>query len=130
MRKLLGGGLRQGGILCSAALVGLDLYQEQFTNDHANAFKLANALNGIDGFHVDIDMAQTNLVFVDISKDCVDVNFLKEELYKKYNILIAGDKYGGMHPAIQNVRFVTHRGINDNDIDYVVENIKSIVSNF
>jgi threonine aldolase len=128
MRKLLGGGLRQSGVLCAAALVGLDLYQEQFTSDHSNAFKLANALNDIDGFHIDIDMVQTNLVFVDISKDCVDVNFLKEELYTKYNISIAGDKYGGMHPTIQNVRFVTHRGISNNDIDYFIENINKILS--
>lgn len=127
MRKLLGGGLRQSGILCSAALVGLDLYQEQFVRDHSNALKLAMALNNIDGFDIDIGMVQTNLLFADISKDCVDVNFLKEELYKKYNILIADDKYGGKHPTIQNVRFVTHHGICDNDIEYVVEKIKRIL---
>ena len=127
MRKLLGGGLRQSGVLCSAALVGLDLYEDQFSNDHVNAYKLAIGLNSIDGIDVDMDMVQTNLVFANISKDCIDTDFLKDKLLDECNILIAGDKYNGKHPTTQNVRFVTHRGIRNEDIDAVVDKIKSLV---
>ena len=116
MRKLLGGGKRQSGILCSAALVGLDMYRYQSSEDHKNANKLAELLNDIDGFNVDMGRVETNLVFVDILKSCADVSVLQNELREKYGILIADDKYGGNHPTIQNVRFVTHRDISSHDV--------------
>ena len=128
MRKLLGGGMRQSGILCSAALVGLDMYRDQFSEDHKNANMLAESLNAIDGFNVDMERVETNLVFVDILKTCADVEILQKELSEKYGILIAGDKYGGNHPSIQNVRFVTHRDISSHDVSDLVHKIKEFLS--
>ena len=51
LRKLLGGGMRQSGILCAGALVGLADYKETFTKDHTHAKRLAEALNELSGFH-------------------------------------------------------------------------------
>ena len=120
--------MRQSGILCSAALVGLDMYRDQFSEDHKNANKLAELLNDIDGFNVDMGRVETNLVFVDILKSCADVSVLQNELREKYGILIAGDKYGGNHPSIQNVRFVTHRDISSHDVLDLVNKIKDFLS--
>eukprot|EP00944_MAST-04C_sp_MAST-4C-sp1_P007872 g7872.t1 len=128
MRKLLGGGMRQSGILCSAALVGLDMYRDQFSEDHKNANKLAELLNDIDGFNVDMARVETNLVFVDILNTCADVSVLQNELREKHGILIADDKYGGNHPTIQNVRFVTHRDISSHDVSDLVHKIKDFLS--
>ena len=120
--------MRQSGILCSAALVGLDMYRDQFSEDHKNANMLAESLNAIDGFNVDMERVETNLVFVDILKTCADVEILQKELSEKYGILIAGDKYGGNHPSIQNVRFVTHRDISSHDVSDLAHKIKEFLS--
>ena len=71
---------------------------------------------------------ETNLVFVDILNTCADVSVLQNELREKHGILIADDKYGGNHPTIQNVRFVTHRDISSHDVLDLVTKIKEFLS--
>ena len=121
-RKLLGGGMRQSGVLCAAAMVGLDGYHEAFLKDHKNAKRLCAALNSIDGFAVEEDLVQSNLVFCDIEKSLVDTDRLKSDL-EEDGIILPGDKYGGKHPTLQNIRFVLHRDLSTEDVDYAVEKI-------
>jgi threonine aldolase len=97
LRKLLGGGMRQSGVLCAA-------------------------LNSIDGFAVEEDLVQSNLVFCDIEKSLVDTDRLKSDL-EEDGIILPGDKYGGKHPTLQNIRFVLHRDLSTEDVDYAVEKI-------
>jgi threonine aldolase len=122
LRKLLGGGMRQSGVLCAAAMVGLDGYHEAFLKDHKNAKRLCAALNSIDGFAVEEDLVQSNLVFCDIEKSLVDTDRLKSDL-EEDGIILPGDKYGGKHPTLQNIRFVLHRDLSTEDVDYAVEKI-------
>ncbi len=60
-RKLVGGGMRQAGILAAAALYALDNHIERLADDHANARKLADGLRQISG--VRVDAPDTNLVY-------------------------------------------------------------------
>jgi threonine aldolase len=67
LRKRLGGGLRQAGILAAAGLYALDHHIERLAEDHHNARKLAELLGGIPGFSCDPRLVDTNLLFVDVS---------------------------------------------------------------
>jgi len=65
IRKMLGGGLRQGGVMAAAAIHALDHHVERLAEDHANARRLAEGLQGLPG--VTVEMPQTNIVFVDVA---------------------------------------------------------------
>ena len=64
VRKMLGGGMRQSGVLAAAALHALDHHIERLADDHALAKRLAHGLQGIEGLVV--EAPQTNIVFVDL----------------------------------------------------------------
>jgi len=63
-RKLLGGALRQSGLLAAAAIHALDHHVHRLTEDHANARRLADGLAGLEG--VSVEPPQTNMVWVDL----------------------------------------------------------------
>lgn len=65
VRKMLGGGLRQSGVLAAAALHALDHHVERLSDDHRHAQLLAQGLMGLEGVHV--TPPQTNIVFVDLA---------------------------------------------------------------
>src|SRR5829696_367643 len=62
MRKMLGGGMRQAGVIAAAGLVALDTMVDRLADDHANARLLAEALSGIQGLTIDPTRVQTNIV--------------------------------------------------------------------
>ena len=114
IRKLVGGGLWQAGIIASAGIYALDNNIERFEIDHKNALLLAKKLKAIPSIFVDLDGVDTNMVFITIPKE------VKESL-KKYcfdhSILISADS--------QRIRLVTHLDINNKKIDFFVNKIKS-----
>ncbi|MDE2564458.1 MAG: low-specificity L-threonine aldolase [Burkholderiales bacterium] len=67
VRKMLGGGLRQAGVLAAAALHALDHHVDRLADDHAHARALAEGLQGLPG--VAVLTPQTNIVFVDLAPD-------------------------------------------------------------
>jgi threonine aldolase len=68
MRKQVGGGMRQAGILAAAAIVALDEMVERLAEDHGHARRLASALAAIDGIALDPTTVQTNIVYFDVVK--------------------------------------------------------------
>ena len=66
IRKLLGGALRQAGIVAAAADYALDHNIERLADDHANARQLATMIAKIRGLRIDVDAVETNLVFFDV----------------------------------------------------------------
>ena len=102
-RKMLGGGLRQSGILAAAGLYALDNNIERMADDHRRARRLAEGLAGFPLLKV--APAETNMVFVDIDKRIADrfTSFLQDR-----GIGIAG-RYGQ--------RWVTHLDIDDDAVD-------------
>lgn len=64
-RKMFGGGMRQAGIIAAGGLYALENHLVRLAEDHARARRLAEAVNAMDGFTVDLDSVQTNMVYVD-----------------------------------------------------------------
>ena len=109
-RKMVGGGMRQVGVIAAAGIVALDNMVERLNDDHANARRLAQGLVQIPGIDIDPDALPTNLVFFTITDG--DPSLIQQEINKH------GVK-GGM--PTPNWRFVTHYGIDSDDIDYAIE---------
>ena len=118
-RKLLGGGMRQAGILAAAGIIALDEMTLRLQEDHENAKNLAEGLAEIPGIHLDVEGVQTNIIMVDVSGMGINGNQLADSL-KKYNILINGSKDG-------NIRLVTHAYINKHGIDKVLKSFKNLI---
>lgn len=112
-RKMLGGGMRQAGIVAAGGIFALERHVDRLADDHANAAKLAGGLSEIDAISVDYTASQTNMVFASMPADVVDrlVDYLAER-----DILILGGKMLG-GPTI---RIVTHLDVTSEDIDTLV----------
>jgi threonine aldolase len=68
LRKRLGGGMRQAGVLAAAGLYALEHHRERLVEDHANARTLAEGLATLDGLRVDLASVETNLVFAEVTR--------------------------------------------------------------
>ena len=116
-RKMVGGSMRQAGVLAAAGVVALDSMVDRLAEDHANARKLAEGLAEIDGIDIDPDALPTNLVFFEIERD--DWPDLHRQLVAR------GVKGGG---GGKRWRYVTHYGITEDDIDYTLETVRDVFS--
>src|SRR5438128_4526843 len=65
-RKMLGGGMRQAGVLAAAGLCSLNEMVARLAEDHANARRLVLGLDGAPGLHIDLERVETNMVFADL----------------------------------------------------------------
>lgn len=110
VRKMLGGGVRQGGVLAAAGLVALDRIDELAT-DHANAVTLAEGLAGL-GWQV--SRPQTNIVLAGVP----DVE-LALTMLRHAGVLAV--------PMSGQVRFITHRDVNAGDIAEALRRIKEAI---
>jgi threonine aldolase len=109
-RKVLGGGLRQSGILAAAALHALEHHVDRLVDDHALAQRLAQGLLGIEGLSV--RSVQTNIVFVDVA-DGRGPALLSD--LKAHGVLATG---------LIGLRFVTHLGVDAEGIDHALACIR------
>lgn len=117
-RKVLGGGMRQAGILAAAGLFALDNHINRLEQDHANSALLAKGLSEIDELVVSYPANQTNMVFVDIPTAHISTI---ESYLRDQNILIIG--------GTKTIRLVTHMDVDTNDIHRVIETVKTFFSN-
>jgi len=116
-RKVLGGGMRQAGILAAAAKIALTNNVSKLKQDHHNAVYLAKALNNIEGLSVNEELVQTNMIFVKID-DTINIEVVASQLKLK-NILITPSHY---------LRLVTHLDISKQDIDLFVDIFSRLIS--
>jgi len=100
IRKALGGGMRQAGILAAAGLIALEQGPQKLAQDHANAKFLAEGLSRIPGITIDPAKVQTNILICDISGTGMSSGELSQKLGAR-NVLA-----NGVGP--QFIRFVTH----------------------
>lgn len=82
-RKLLGGGMRQIGILAAAGIVSLTEMVDRLPEDHANARDFAQGLAVMDGILIDVDRIKTNLVFFSVQKSGLTASALAGKLDKE-----------------------------------------------
>ena len=117
-RKMVGGSMRQVGVIAAAGLVALDSMVERLAEDHSNARKLANGLAEIPGISIEPDSLPTNLVFFDVERED------RDELH--HQLVERGVKGGG---GQKRWRYVTHYGIAESDIDYTLETVRDVFAN-
>lgn len=118
-RKVLGGGMRQAGILAAAAKIALTQNVEKLKQDHANALYLAQSLADIEGVKVNTDHVQTNMAFFKLDKPDA-INKIAQTLKEK-NILISPGN---------PVRLVTHLDITKQDIDIFITELKALLEKY
>ncbi|MBA2080761.1 low-specificity L-threonine aldolase [Aeromonas veronii] len=109
LRKMLGGGMRQAGILAQAGLFALEQHVTRLADDHRRAKRLAEGLAALPGIEIDLSLVQSNMVFLRLheGESAPLLAFMKER-----GILFSG--YG-------ELRLVTHLQINDDDIEEVID---------
>jgi threonine aldolase len=113
-RKLLGGGMRQAGILAAAGLVALEEMVDRLADDHGHASLLGQGLNSIDGVQVDVDRVRTNIVFFTLDARLPpDADALVARLADRHGIRVCADG-----PRL--LRAVTHHGIEKEHADRFV----------
>jgi threonine aldolase len=116
LRKMVGGGMRQAGILAAAGKMALTENVAQLKTDHKNAKDLAIGLSELPGFSVNPDFVQTNIVFAKLDAS-IDINRIALELAEQ-----------GITMTPSNpVRFVTHRDINADDIERFLNELKKLL---
>ncbi|MCW3997397.1 MAG: aminotransferase class I/II-fold pyridoxal phosphate-dependent enzyme [Candidatus Bathyarchaeota archaeon] len=118
LRKVLGGGMRQAGIIAAPGIVALEKMIKRLKEDHENAAHLAKELSKIKGVTIDLNRVQTNIVNFEISNLGIsDKKFIKK--LKEKNIL-------ALTLDNNKVRMVTHRGIKKENIDKTINIIGNI----
>jgi threonine aldolase len=116
VRKMLGGGMRQAGVLAAAGIVALEEMPARLREDHANARLLAEALSENPRFSVDLDSVQTNIVMAEISTGSAAEAV---ETLRSKGILAVSTG-----PA--QIRFVTHKDVGRQDVERAVQAIREI----
>jgi threonine aldolase len=118
-RKMVGGGMRQAGVLAAAGIVALDSMIERLAEDHSNGRKLAQGLAKVPGISIEPDKLTTNLIRFEVTAKNRDV--LAKKLLERG--VKGGSPYGGW-------RFVTHYGVTSDDIDYVLEVVEGVFKEY
>ena len=118
-RKVIGGGMRQAGVLAAAGIVALNEMVDRLADDHANAKKLAIGLADMPGISINPDHIQTNIIFFEIVRE----DITPEEFVQKINA--GGVRMLPVGP--QKVRCVTHYHITSEDIDQALDVISKVM---
>jgi len=116
-RKVLGGGMRQAGILAAAALYAVEHNIDRLAEDHANARRMAEGIRQIDTLRLVGEPIDTNLLFFQVDPSWGAAAEFSAEL-KKRGLLI-------LPTAPQTLRAVTHLGITETDVDRAIEILKA-----
>ncbi|XP_051197938.1 probable low-specificity L-threonine aldolase 2 [Lolium perenne] len=119
LRKTLGGGMRQVGVLCAAAHVGVRDTVGKLADDHRRAKVLADGLKKIKQLTVDLTSVETNMVYFDITDPLISPGKLCQVLEQR-NVL-------AMAVTSKSVRLVTHYQISDSDVQYALTCIEEAV---
>jgi threonine aldolase len=118
-RKIVGGGMRQAGILAAAGIVALEEMVGRLAEDHANARRLAEGLAGLEGISLNLDSVHTNMIFFDLTAGRISAWEFVERLDRE------GVRLLNLGP--RTMRMVTHYGISAGDIDDALSVIKRVM---
>lgn len=118
-RKMVGGGMRQAGILAAAGIVALTEMVDRLAEDHANARLLAEGLKEIEGLDVDLECVQTNIVIFSLVTERMTPAELAAGLAKEgVRLFPIGDRL---------LRAVTHYGIEEQDIALALDAFQRVM---
>jgi threonine aldolase len=119
IRKMLGGGMRQAGVIAAAGLLALEEGPKLLAMDHENAQLLAQGLAEIPGLQIDPKKVQTNIVMLKIAQTRMAASQLVNKLATRRVLAGAIDA--------TTVRLVTHRDVSRDDCEQAVRIIGEVV---
>ena len=117
-RKLLGGGMRQAGVLAAAGLVALEETPARLPEDHANARRLAEGVAELPGVRVDPESVQTNIVIFDVKATGLAADEICSRVRASHGVLCSG--FG------DSIRMVTHYDVTRGDIDIALDALRRV----
>lgn len=119
-RKMVGGGMRQAGVLAAAGLVALDEMIERLADDHANARRLAEGLVETPGIEVNLDSVQSNIVVFDLTAPGWTTESFHAAVVKEgVNFNPIGER---------QFRLVTHYGVEAGDIEVALGAYRKVMA--
>lgn len=118
-RKLMGGGLRQAGILAAAGIIALEKMVGRLHVDHENADYMAEKLSEIKGIKVDFSRRDINLVFFTIDEGMIEDKVMVDSFFD------SGIKINGIEDG--EYRFVTNNWVTKDDVDFTVNKLKELL---
>ena len=114
VRKMLGGGMRQAGLLAAAVQHALDHHIDRLAEDHAHARRLAQGLQGLPG--VRCEMPDTNIVFVDVAPE------------RAHGVVERARDQGVLCTGLYKLRLVTHLDVSRPDVDRAIDVMRKVLS--
>jgi threonine aldolase len=114
-RKVLGGGMRQAGIIAAAGIYALENNIMQLKDSHEHAAQLVDGLSHIDAFEVDYNLLNTNILFIK-----TPASYTKLQAY----LLKQGIVFPKQENKMNQIRLVTHLDISSEDINRVINAVK------
>jgi threonine aldolase len=121
-RKVVGGGMRQAGVLAAAGITALTDMVDRLAEDHTNGRRLAEGLADIPGLAVDLERIKTNIVYFEVTRDDLTPQRLAEQLGAE------GIQVFAVGP--RKLRAVTHYQVNADDIEYALGVFRQVVKRF
>jgi len=119
IRKALGGGMRQVGVLAAAGIVALTEMVGRLSEDHQRAKRLAGAIAGLPGIDINPGLIETNIIIFNFAHPRLSVAELLTELKNRGILALA--LTGG-------IRLVTHKDVDDSDVDRAAEAFREILT--
>jgi threonine aldolase len=121
VRKILGGGMRQVGVLAAPGIIALTKMTERLADDHARAKKLAQAISGLPGIVLNAERIETNIIIFSLEHPKLGILELLDELHQHdvWALPRGGD----------DIRLVTHHDVDDVGIDHAIESFEKILAN-
>jgi threonine aldolase len=119
VRKMVGGGMRQVGVLAAAGLMALDAMVERLQDDHDNCRRLAEAVARLPRVRVDLESVQTNILIVQVDRDGGAPELVTGSAARKVKIHQIGPR---------SIRCVTHKDVDRDDIDRAIQAFREITA--
>lgn len=120
-RKVLGGGMRQAGVIAAAGIVALNEMVERLAQDHVNAKFLALELDKISGILIDTEMVKSNIIFFQLDPEVpFSADQVADELKRAFGIAI--DVTGE-----RSFRVVTHYWVGQHEMEKLVYGLASVL---
>lgn len=121
LRKMLGGGMRQAGIVAAAGIVSLERMIDRLADDHKRAKEIAKGLRQIDGIDVDDGSPYTNMIYLNLSEN-VSISMQQVALkMKEHGVLVDAE-----HP--RRLRLVTHYWVDDDGVEKSIQAFKEALT--
>ena len=119
VRKLLGGGMRQVGVVAAAGRVAIAEMIDRLAEDHDNAYRLAKGLTELDGVELAYGHCDSNIVIIDVADCDVRAEEIRNRLEEQGVVCL--------NPGSNVLRLVTHAAVNSADIDFTIGVAREVI---